>query len=156
MLIGLLLGVVSHLEETRGFDVGINSDGTWIAAAFVAGSAGRGALTLTVANAAYYAAGATTPVWWWFALGVAGGALFGAAGVAWRTGRPAIRFAAALALGGVLIADGIELRTVPDAVKLAIGAALPVLGAPRPLPAAAVSATVVAIATTGAFDPLLP
>jgi hypothetical protein len=118
LALGAVLGVVSRLEEvTPGFDAGISSDGLWLAAAFAAGvwrGPLAGAAALTAANLAYYAfIGATEPgvrlasvagrPAHWFLLGIAGGAVCGAAGALWaRWGAPA-RIATAVLLMGLLL-----------------------------------------------------
>ena len=126
---GLALGVLSRVEETAPWSLGISTHATWLAAPFVAGallraSAGRGAAAgaalLTAANAGYYAWITTTepgvglasvagPVEHWLALGVAAGACFGALGATTRTGPVAARVAAPLAAAGVLVADALDL-----------------------------------------------
>lgn len=87
--IGVLLGVLSRVEETvDGFHLFISTDSTWCATAFLAGRPLRAVLTLTAANAGYYAYVALTqpqlPLeavagspWRWVALGVAAGLFFG-------------------------------------------------------------------------------
>lgn len=87
--LGVLLGVLSRVEETvDGFFLAISTDTTWCAAAFLAGRPLRAVLTLTAANAGYYACVALTqpelPLsavagspWRWVALGVAAGVFFG-------------------------------------------------------------------------------
>jgi hypothetical protein len=96
---GALLGILSRLDErTPGLSAGVSSDAMWVAVAFAIGSsrqsarggAAGGAVTLTAANLGYYgwilateftdpAAVAGAPSLW-LILGLAGGALFGAAG----------------------------------------------------------------------------
>lgn len=86
---GVLLGVLSRVDETvDGFFLPVSTDGTWCAVAFLAGRPLRAVLTMTVANAAYYAyvaltqpelplaAVAGSPLRW-FALGIAAGLFFG-------------------------------------------------------------------------------
>jgi hypothetical protein len=122
---GVALGVASRIEETaEGFSAGISSNRLWILAAFAVGAAARsvaggaalGVLALTAANAGYYAWVAVTepgrplssvagPVIDWILVGLAAGVVFGAAGHLWRRGARKWRWMAALALGGVLIAD---------------------------------------------------
>ena len=87
--IGLLLGVLSRVEETvDGFFLAISTNPTWCAVAFLAGRPLRAVLTMTAANAGYYAyvaitqpelplaAVAGSPLRW-LALGVATGLFFG-------------------------------------------------------------------------------
>ena len=178
LLAGLVLGAVSRFEEVvDGFSAGVSSNGTWLAAAFVsgafAGSLGRGAAAgaavLTASNAGYYAyviglqpglevEAVAGPPERWLVLGIAGGAVFGAAGRVWRCAAPVPRVAAALLLGGVLIVDGSSGR-LTDVPALAAGLALPILSARGDaLRAAAIvtAAVVVAVASTGALEPLMP
>ena len=105
---GLVLGVVSRVEEVvDGFDLGVSSNVTWLMTAFFVGalagtayewSALAGAVALTAANTGYYAWIAATeqvtelhavagPVESWYALGVTGGCVFGAAGALARLRR---------------------------------------------------------------------
>lgn len=178
LLAGLALGAVSRFEEvTDGVSAGVSSNGTWLAAAFACGAlagstgpgAAAGAAVLSAANAGYYAyvialqpglalASVAGPPERWFVLGVAGGAVFGAAGFVWRAGAPVARVAAALLLGGVLIVDGSSGR-LGDAPALAAGLALPILSARGDaLRAATIAAVAViaAVASTGALEPLMP
>jgi hypothetical protein len=179
---GLVLGVLSRIEETvDGLSAGVSSDGAWLGAAAVAGvlaasprrGALAGALALTAANLGYYAWIATAepgtplaavagPPARWFALGLAGGAVFGAAGGAWRTGPPPVRIAAALLLAGVLVADGITaVRGGSPAAGLGIaaGAAVALLsarGAGQRIVAAAGLLAITAVAATGELERFLP
>jgi Family of unknown function (DUF6518) len=178
---GALLGILSRLEErTPGLSAGVSSDAMWVAVAFAIGSsrqsarggAAGGAVTLTAANLGYYgwilatestdpAAVAGAPSLW-LILGVAGGALFGAAGAIWRTGSPLVRTAAALLCSAVLIADGgPALRGAPasDAISVVAGVTLACASASTPLLrclALAACALLVTVAATGTFEPLLP
>lgn len=139
----------------------------------LAGSVGRavtaGALVLTAANAGYYAyvvalqpgldvAAVAGPPERWLVLGIAGGAVFGAAGRVWRCAEPVPRVVAALLLGGVLVVDASSGR-LTDAPGLAAGLALPILSARgdalRTVTIVA-AAVVVAVASTGALEPLMP
>ena len=123
-----------------------------------------GAALLTAANLAYYAAGGTAPgAGTWLVLGVTGGLSFGAAGRLFRLGPEPARLVAALMLAGVLIAEGAEVFTaegeVDDGVELVLGCALPVLAARSTryrATAAAATAALLAIAATGALEPLVP
>jgi hypothetical protein len=173
LFLGAVLGVASAFEEARGgFDIGISSDGLWLAFAFACGARARswssalvrGVAGLTAANLAYYAVGGGAPSpGLWLALGLGGGLVFGAAGRLWRAGSPAVRVAAVFALAGVLVVEGSEVFSsdgeVDDGVELAIGCALPVVtaqGARLRLLAAGATAALVAVAATGALDPLVP
>ncbi|WP_205698577.1 DUF6518 family protein [Conexibacter sp. SYSU D00693] len=173
----LALGVLSRVEErAAGVSLGLSSDAAWVTAAFAAGAVAgrggaalRGAVALTVANAAYYltilltesipphvAAGSPAR---WFVLGVAGGAVFGVAGAAWARGAPTVRAAGAVACGGVLIADGASAITrgvATHALSLVVGAVLVATSAPRRVLGAATAAAMVLLASTGVFEPLLP
>jgi hypothetical protein len=122
---GLALGAASRVEEvTDGFDLGISTNFTWLAVAFGAGAlAGElawsglaGAAALTAANGGYYAWIALTepgtpldavagPVDRWFALGVTGGFVFGAAGALLASRSRARRAAACLPLAALLAAE---------------------------------------------------
>jgi uncharacterized protein DUF6518 len=122
---GLVLGVLSRVEETvEGLDAGISTNLTWLAVAFASGAAARrrsavaGAFALTAANAGYYAyvaitepgrplAGVAGPVERWFALGIAGGIVFGAAGALIRDERARVRAAGALPIAALLLAEQI-------------------------------------------------
>ena len=178
-----MLGVLSRMEETSGLPACISTNAAWVALAFAVGSrargaaalraAGAGALALTAANAAYYAsiaaaepgvelAAVAGPPLGWFALGVSGGAVFGAAGLLWSGEHGARRVIAALPLAGVCVAQGIAaLRggSPGDAVALLLGVALPVASATsareRVLGGGLVAA-VVAVALTGWLDALMP
>jgi hypothetical protein len=122
---GLALGVASRVEETvDGFDVGISSNLAWLATAFAVGalvaeiewSGLAGAVALTAANSSYYAwiatvegsreldgvAGAVEP---WFALGVTGGFVFGAAGALARSDAWWTRAAACAPLAALTVAE---------------------------------------------------
>lgn len=122
---GLVLGVVSRIEEVAGgFDAGISSNLTWLMTAFAAGAlAGSavdwsglaGAAALTAANTSYYVWIAATeqatelhavagPVAPWFALGVTGGFVFGAAGSLLRARDRRVRLLAWAPLAALLIA----------------------------------------------------
>lgn len=89
LLGGWWFGVLTRVEEVGGVPtVGLSSDAAWLGVALLAGSPARGALTLTAANAGWYAwilvlqpeldpaAVAGSPVRW-FVLGLAGGAVMG-------------------------------------------------------------------------------
>ncbi|WP_320669568.1 DUF6518 family protein [Patulibacter defluvii] len=180
---GLLLGVLSRVEEiVPGFTAGISSDGAWMLAAFVAGAcspvaggvrpAAAGALVLTAANGGYYLwivvlqprldpAAVAGPPGRWLLLGLVGGALFGLAGGVWHR-QPRWRAAAALLPTGVLIADGAEaVRGGPPwpLIGLAAGVALALASAPsgpRRWRQAAACGALVAVASTGVLEPLLP
>jgi hypothetical protein len=180
---GLVFGALSRVEEqVPDFALGISTYGTWVLAAAVAGALGAGALRggalagaagLTAANAGYYGWVLATepdmpldgvsgsPVRW-LVLGLAAGAVFGAAGRAWRTGRPPVRLAAALLVAAVYIADGISAVTGgPPAAGagLVAGGAL-ALASARDARGRAVALTAVAaigaVAATGALERLLP
>ena len=173
LIAGVVLGTASALEEsTSGFDIGISTDGLWLAVAFAfgAGAAGVGtaapcgAAALTIANLAYYAAGGGAPdPLGWFALGLGGGAFFGAAGAVFRRGPAPARLAAIMALSGVLIAEGSEIfrdeGELDDGVEFAIGCALPIMFSPpgryRAV-AAVLTAFVAGLGALGALEPLVP
>lgn len=88
---GVVLGVLSRLDETSGLTLLMSERPTWLLFPFVAGAlTGRvdsGLVLLTVANVAYYAvmlvdAGALLgPVGEWFLVGWAAGLVCGALGV---------------------------------------------------------------------------
>ena len=109
---GVVLGVLSRIEETEPFFLGISTHATWVLAPFAAGALSRrvasGAALLTIANAAYFAWIAATEdgplvaVTHWFAAGLAAGLVFGAAGV-WARGGG--RIAAPALVAAVLLAD---------------------------------------------------
>src|SRR5688572_10587034 len=149
---GALLGVMSRVEETTdGLSFGVSANATWLGVAFavgvlhrraaVRGAAAAGALSLTAANLAYYAwIAATQPdlelasvagsPLTWLALGVGGGAVFGAAGRVWARAGGLTRVLASLPLAGVCVAEGISALNggpVSDAPGLVLGAVLPVL-----------------------------
>src|SRR5687767_8493500 len=97
VIAGVLLGVVSRVEEVEPFALGISTDSTWLAAAFAAGALRgtvAGAVAMTAANVAYYvyidateAAGVdylSTTVGRWLLLGLAGAAVFGFLGHHWQ------------------------------------------------------------------------
>lgn len=124
---GVVLGVASRVEEVAGFDAGVSTNLTWLATAFVAGALGRGAaggaVALTAANAGYYAhvlatepgrplASVAGPVERWFALGVAAGVVFGAAGALLRRRSAALRAAAFLPLAAVAVAERVPALSV--------------------------------------------
>ena len=122
---GVVLGAVSRVEEVAGgFDLGISTNFTWLAVAFLVGAkAGEiawsgvaGAAALTVANGGYYAWILLTepgrpleevagPVERWFALGVTGGLVLGAAGALLSSRSRALRAAACLPLAALLVAE---------------------------------------------------
>jgi hypothetical protein len=122
---GIALGALSRVEETAdGLDLGISTNVTWLALAFACGATAQrwsgvaGALALTVANASYYAYVALTepgrplddvagPVGRWFALGIAGGLVFGPAGALIRHERLAVRALAAAPLAALVVAEHI-------------------------------------------------
>jgi hypothetical protein len=165
---GLLLGVLSRVEEvTDGLSLGISSDSAWCAAAFAAGSARRGALLLTAANAGYYAwiavlqpelplAAAAGPVEAWLGLGLAAGVVFGVTGGAWRRGA-GLPVAVPLAL--VLVLEGGDaLRGGPltHAPGLLAGVALAVASAGSARVAVGTAALLIAVAVTGVGAAWLP
>ncbi len=110
---GALLGVLSRVEERLdGFAVGISTDTTWCALAFLCAAPLRATLAMTAANAGYYAFVALTqprlplaavagPVERWVVLGVLTGVVFGALGGCFRRGRRV----AALPLAFVAISE---------------------------------------------------
>ena len=122
---GVVLGVVSRVEEvTPGFDLGISTNFTWLAVAFLVGtrvgamdrSGLAGAAALTAANVGYYAWILTTepgtpldavagPVERWFALGATGGLVLGAAGALLASSSRARRAASCLPLAALLVAE---------------------------------------------------
>ncbi len=181
---GAVLGVLSRIEETTdGLSFGVSANATWLGVAFAAGllqrhaSALRGAvaggLALTAANLAYYAwIAATEPgvalvsvagsPLTWLALGLGGGAVFGAAGRLWAGADGMTRVLASLPLAGVCIAEGISTLNggpVADGIGLLLGAALPVASgacARERAAGAVLSAAVVAVAVTGRLDALMP
>ena len=184
VLTGALLGVLSRVEETTaGFSIGLSSNTTWLGTAFALGALGRragpcaaaatGALALTAANVAYYAwisatqpdlalAAVAGPPLAWFALGMSGGAVFGATGRAWRATGGAARILAALPLAGVCIAEGIRSAQggpAPDGAGLLVGVALPIASAAsarQRLLGGALVAGIVAVALTGRLEPFIP
>lgn len=122
LLGGLLLGVLSRVDETASLSLPLSDNATWIAAAFLAGALRparpvvAGAAVLTCANLAYYAwiattepgtslAGVAGSPWHWLALGVVTGTVFGAAGALARRARPPLRTAAVVAPLGVVVLD---------------------------------------------------
>lgn len=170
IVVGCGLGVASRVEEMlAGFSAGISSDSAWVACAFAAGGAARGALLLTAANAGYYAwialtqpalplAAAAGPVHEWLLLGVAGGAVFGLCGRAWRTGGRA-RTLAAAPLAAVLAAEGADALhggAPTDAIGLLIGLAFFALSAHDRRVACAGCAALLALAWSDAVTPHLP
>ena len=181
---GALLGVLSRIEETTdGLSAGVSANATWLGVAFVAGvphrrvspwrAAVAGALCLTAANLAYYgwiaatqpdlelASVAGSPLTW-LALGLGGGAVFGAAGRVWAGTGGLARVLASLPLAGVCVAEGISaLRGGPvaDGIGLVVGAALPVASGASVLERAGgalLSAVVVAVGLTGRLEALMP
>lgn len=129
---GAALGVLSRVEETQPWALGISTDATWVALAFAVGAlasrggaraaAMAGALALTAANAAYYAwielhqpgSGLSAVTWphaRWFALGIAGGACFALAGRLFATRRGGPRLLACAPLAAVCVANAITLRS---------------------------------------------
>jgi hypothetical protein len=183
-VLGVTLGILSRIEETTGgFSVGISSNATWLAAAFLVGalqrgrgvgySAAAGGLTLTIANVAYYGWIAATepgvaltsvagPPERWLALGTAGGACLAATGRFWVTERGGLRLLAAAPLAGVCITEGITAARggpVGDGFALAVGVAFLVAsGTTSGLRVAggAVAAAVTAVAFTGCLEMLMP
>lgn len=117
---GVVLGVVSRVDEVTVDSDVISSNLTWLATAFAVGALGPGAaagvVALTAANAGYYAyvlasepgrplASVAGPVERWFALGIAAGVVFGAAGALLRSRSVALRAAAFLPLAAVAVAE---------------------------------------------------
>ena len=180
---GSVLGVLSRLEETTSFSVGISANATWLGVAFAVGvlhrgapawrAAAAGALALTAANGAYYVwiacvepgvvlASVAGPPAVWLALGVGGGAVFAAAGRLWAMSRGTVRVLASLPLAGVCIAEGAPALLggpLTDGLALVLGAALPVASGRRAgerLLGAAMAAGVIAIALTGRLEALMP
>jgi hypothetical protein len=165
--IGIVLGVISRVEETTGFSAGISSDSAWCATAFLVASPLRGIAALSAANAGYYAWIALTqpalpleaaagPVHVWLGLGVLTGAVFGAAGGAWRAGP---RFLAALPLALVMTVEGGDaLRggAATDGIGLLAGVALAAASAPSWRRAAVAATALLAVAATGAGAAFLP
>ena len=181
---GAVLGVLSRVEETTdGLSAGVSANATWLGVAFAVGvlrrraslprAAGAGALALTAGNLAYYgwiaatqpglelASVAGSPMTW-LALGVGGGAVFGAAGGVWASAGGMTRVLAGLPLAGVCVAEGISAlhgRALTDGVGLVLGALLPVAsgasGRER-FVGGALSAGVIALALTDRLDPLMP
>ena len=181
---GALLGVLSRVEETtEGLSFGVSANATWLGVAFAAGvfcrrapvarAAGTGVLSLTAANLAYYAWIAATqpglelasvagspPTW--LALGVGGGAVFGAAGRVWAGADGMVRVLASLPLAGVCVAEGISALhggPLADGIGLVIGAALPMASgasARERAAGAALAAAVVTVAVTGRLEALMP
>jgi hypothetical protein len=92
VLAGILLGVLSRLDETSGLTLLVSEKPTWLLAPFAAGALTRqvdsGLILLTAANVAYYAWMLVTdgalygPVAYWFLVGWAAGLVCGALG-AW-------------------------------------------------------------------------
>ncbi len=164
---GVLLGVLSRVEERTGFSAGVSSDSAWCAAAFLAASPVRGIALLTAANAGYYAcialtqpalplASAAGPVEAWLVLGVVTGAVFGTAGRLWRHGP---RLIASLPLALVLVVEGGDaLRggAATDGIGLLAGLALAAASAPTRRSGAVAAAALVAVAATGAGAAFLP
>lgn len=167
ILAGLLLGILSRVEETTGFSAGVSSDSAWCAAAFLAAAPVRGAALLTAANAGYYAwiAGtqpdlpldaAAGPVETWLVLGVVTGVVFGLLGAAWRC-RPRLLFALPLAL--VLVVEGGDaVRGGPptDGIGLLAGLLLAAISARSPVAAGGAVIALLAVAATGAGAGYLP
>ncbi|MDP1849113.1 MAG: DUF6518 family protein [Solirubrobacteraceae bacterium] len=181
---GALLGVLSRVEETTdGLSLGVSANATWLGVAFAAGvlqrqapplrGAAAGALALATANLAYYAwIAATEPgvalasvagsPLSWLALGIGGGAVFGAAGRVWTQAVGITRVLAGLPLAGVCIAEGIPAvlgGPATDGVALVVGAALPVAsgrGTRERALGAALSAGVIAVALSGRLESLMP
>ncbi len=137
------------------------------------GGAALGAVAATAGNVGYYAWVAATepgralasvagPVEEWLALGLGGGGTFGAAGAVAASAAPPARAVAVLLLAGVLVVDGSQaLRggAATDAVGLLAGLALPAMVSvpPRWRGAGMLAAcAVLAVALTGALDPLSP
>lgn len=115
---GLLLGVLSRLDETTPTAVPLSDNATWVGAAVLAGlllpaaGARAGVLVLTAANGAYYAwIAATEPgtplgaPLHWLLLGVLTGVVFGTAGAVARRAAPPAR---ALALAAPLLAVALD------------------------------------------------
>ncbi|HEV3002376.1 MAG TPA: DUF6518 family protein [Solirubrobacteraceae bacterium] len=126
--LGVLLGVAGQEAEEVArplrwvFALGV----PWLAVCWAAGAfAGRtpagavaGAVALTTATGAYYVLhvwhghwrlGLAAVVVGWGAASVAAGALYGAAGGAWRTGRAPVRVAAVVLLAGTMAGEAILL-----------------------------------------------
>lgn len=173
MAAGTALGAGSAAEEaTSDFDVGISTDGLWLAVAFTWGAVAwgwgsalvGGVALLTIANVAYYAAGGGAPdAARWLLLGVAAGVFYGAAGQLFRRGPEPARLAAILSLSAVLMAEGAEVfqsdGEADDGVEFGIGLLLPIVmtrGSRHRLMAAAASVAVGAVAATGLLEPLVP
>jgi hypothetical protein len=127
VLVGLVLGALSRLEETEPFFLGISTHATWLLAPFAAGllstrarrGALRGAVLTSAANAGYYAwiavaqpgvplAAVAGPVEHWALVGVAAGVVAGAAGAVARVGRSAVRGMVVVGLFAVLAADALD------------------------------------------------
>ncbi len=122
---GIVLGVLSRVEEVAaGLDLGISTNFTWLAVAFLVGgrlgvpewSALAGAVALTAANAGYYAWILATepgtpldavagPVERWFALGATAGLVLGGAGALLASRSRALRATACLPLAALLVAE---------------------------------------------------
>ena len=121
---GLVLGVLSRVEELNGAPAVISTHAGWALAPFVAGALGssarsgavRGVVLLTAANAGYYAwSAAAEPgvalesvagsVPHWFAAGVGAGAVFGALGGLTRVGGVFARVAVPMTVLAVIAAD---------------------------------------------------
>ena len=122
LVAGFALGVVTRLAHDLPFEwqwlakVGV----PWLVVAFAVGALARGvgrgafhgAICLAVAILAYYALPDVlgrsyyTPLGlWWLLIAAPGGALFGALGAVWRSGRAVVPIAALLV--GALVAEAI-------------------------------------------------
>lgn len=121
VLAGLLLGILSRVEETTdGLAAVVSTHATWVLVPFAAGAlAGRigsgaraGVVVLTAANAGYYAwmrtvapADTVGPVAHWILAGIGAGAAAGAVGGAARGTSRLARLAAPAAVGAVVAGD---------------------------------------------------
>lgn len=154
LLAGVGLGVASRLGDdlAGGWSWVANVGGPWLVLAFVVGAAGpssrqaaaRGAATMACAVGAYYAwialvqhgAGRhdlAAMAALWAVVGVASGAVFGAAGRSWRAGRRLGRLAGAALLSAALVGEAALLLPAGQPAgaravllaELVIGGALP-------------------------------
>jgi hypothetical protein len=173
LVAGTALGAASAAEEaTSGFDIGLSTDGLWLAVAFAFGALARswalaafcGGAVLTIANAAYYAAGGgASDAIAWFAMGIGGGIFFGIAGWVFRNRGGLLRLGAVLCLAGVLLAEGAEVfqaeGEVDDGIEFVLGCLLPVASAQSSLEravAAGATAVIATLAALGVLEPLVP
>jgi Family of unknown function (DUF6518) len=172
LLLGAVLGFVAQLSDNlvpqlhRATSLGV----PWLVAAFAVGALWRdravgaraGATALVTGTVVYYilrilgwgTLDATLPIAvGWCLAAAGGGALFGAAGAAWRGGDARMRAGAAALVGGALIGEAVLLSTLWSGegarlvlgAELVAGALLPFALARRAVVAALALAVVVAV-----------